>query len=656
MSIVEEVKQAERLTDINPSEEQLITGKYDKGEVNIRGFNVVIENPIGSIRKGKDVKGKAWATKMNNTYGYFKNTLGSDSDEVDVFLGPILDKVFDVYIINQVFEDNRKFDEHKVMFGFDSEQSAVKAYFSNYSKGWTGFDSVVTISLSEFREWLYSEETKFPIKTKQPMENIVNQSDDMKIVKLYGEVLADETLIDLKKQAGELKTGDRLVMEIASPGGSVAEGLLIMQWMDYLSSKGIQVITVVTANAYSIASLIMLCADVRLISEHGEVMVHNPMVPELNYVNANELEEHVNSLRELEGFMYQLYEVFTGLPKEDISLLMDNETYLNPNEAVQRGFADMVISIKKKPYQMATKPQKTVNMTNTVNVLKQVIAKMSGSDFVNQTYYDQNGGAVEIYQADSSTYQIGDKVSMEDGDVTLADGSKLVIEGGAIKDIIKGEIPAQTEELVEEPVVETVGQDGSTGEVAEPAEVVEQIVEDPKAGEFNTGPAPKDPAVAPKGKDEMPARTIETTESTTTKETIASASEEVVNAVEEEPKTVVEEPEAVADEPVNEAPASPSATPVVVENVSMEAFKALQAKVEEMAATIAKQEEMIANASKQGDEFRGYATEAIQTIAKNTSSSFKPEARITSVGPNPATIGKNSIFQKAKQASLAKNK
>ena len=174
----------------------------------------------------------------------------------------------------------------------------------------------------------------------------------IKVIKLHGEVSDDTTLSNLMQQAGEEKSYDTLVLEIASPGGSVAEGLDIMVWLDGLSSRGKKIVTVVTANAYSIASLIMLVAEIKLISRHGKVMVHNPMVPLLEYVNANELQQYIDNLRSLENTMYELYEFFTGLKQEQIKMLMDNETYLDPQQAVDYGFADMVVDIKPKSYEM----------------------------------------------------------------------------------------------------------------------------------------------------------------------------------------------------------------------------------------------------------------------------------------------------------------
>ena len=477
--------------------------------------------------------------------------------------------------------------------------------------------------------------------------NAAEKSDKINIIQLKGEVIEGETLKNLIKQTGSISQGESLVLEIASPGGSVAEGLEIMMWLENLSKAGIQIITIVTANAYSIASLIMLAADIKLISRHGKVMVHNPMVPELSYVNANELEKHIYSLRELEGYMYQLYQTFTGLDEEGIKLLMDNETYLGPEEAVSRGFADMVVNVKKTPYEMASKRENTVNMSKTVNMLKHIIAKVNNSDFVNQLYYDNEGGEIEIYQADPAQYQIGDRASVEDGEVQLADGCKLIIEAGVVKDVLKGEIAPQEAQVADEtevipamePVEETVSQDGSTGDLDVPAVISEEVITEPAmANEFNEGPAPVAPEV--KAADAMPASVTETVESTvSTTETVAQV---------EEPVAQVEEPVAQVD------------VPAVVNAYDEEEKMYLKNQVEELQARMKAQDDSItemksmmkAQATK-GEEFQSVAAEAIDALATNTVSGFKPESR--AVNTQEVSTGKKSIFQTLRnKANLAK--
>jgi ATP-dependent protease ClpP protease subunit len=644
MDVPTRLKNAEELTNTNPTEGQKSSGNYKKGKIIIKGLKISIENPIGSERSGIDTKGKAWTNTMLFTYGYFNGTIGKDGDPIDTFLGPIVNEMeFDIYVIDQVDENTRAFDEHKVMFGFESADMAKKAYESSYNKGWKGFDKITAFSLSKFKKWIYNKDAiKYPA-SKQSMGARIDYKNagdtTMKVVKMFGEVIEGETLSNLQKQAGDISKFEKLVVEIASPGGSVSEGLEIMVWLDSLSQQGKQIITVVTANAYSIASLIMLAADIKLISKHGKVMVHNPMVPLLEYVNANDLQNYIDSLRSLESIMYELYQVFTELPKERIKELMDNETYLTPEEAVLNGFADTVVDIKPKPYEMATNIKKEINMSKTLNILNRVIGMVNKSDFINQLYYDQTGGEIEIFQEDPSTYKIGDRTSVESGDVQLSDGSILKVEEYVITDINK--TPEASPAVVES--------------------IIEPVVPVEPAAEFNEGPAPVienavDPIVPQgvpsgepaKAKTDMPSKVIEKVESTvTTKETVAldsaQASEhevipEAIVPGEEAPKAAVipEEMAPKAEAPIVEAPVAAIPNPVE------EQMLALTNRITALEAKQLEAEGKFEAASK----FEEIATKAIDTIATNTVSNFRPDA-----SSPEAPHAKGSIFQQLKEKS-----
>jgi len=215
------LKKAEKLTNNNPTQEQIDNGTYQKGLADLKGFKIAIENPVGSTRSGVDDRGNPWKTKMEHTYSYFLNTEGNDGDPVDVFIGSEINNNFDVYVIDQVKEGTKEFDEHKVMFGFNSKGEAVKAYLDNYQDNWTGFSNITAYSLSSFKKWLYDEElVKQPAK-RQPMTSIENYTNGVSgdipinIIKLVGEVLAEETLLDLQRQARGIQAGHTLVVEIA---------------------------------------------------------------------------------------------------------------------------------------------------------------------------------------------------------------------------------------------------------------------------------------------------------------------------------------------------------------------------------------------------------------------------------------------------------
>lgn len=155
----EEIKMAEDETDTNPTEAQKESGNYRKGHVRIDGMEISIEQPKGSVRRGTDAKGNKWESKMHNTYGYIRGTQSVDGDHIDVFLSdaPLHGMV---YVVDQVNPETGEFDEHKVMYGFESEDAARKAYLSNYEKGWKGLGAITEVSREDFKEWVQSSKRK----------------------------------------------------------------------------------------------------------------------------------------------------------------------------------------------------------------------------------------------------------------------------------------------------------------------------------------------------------------------------------------------------------------------------------------------------------------------------------------------------------------
>ena len=155
----EEIKMAEDETDTNPTDAQKESGNYRKGHVRIDGMEISIEQPKGSVRRGMDAKGNKWESKMHNTYGYIRGTQSVDGDHIDVFLSdaPLHGMV---YVIDQVNPETGEFDEHKVMYGFESEDAARKAYLSNYEKGWKGLGTITEVSREDFKEWVQSSKRK----------------------------------------------------------------------------------------------------------------------------------------------------------------------------------------------------------------------------------------------------------------------------------------------------------------------------------------------------------------------------------------------------------------------------------------------------------------------------------------------------------------
>ena len=151
--------------DVNtePTEAQEEAGNYKKGHVQVGTFDITIEQPEGSIRRGTDADGKKWESKMHNTYGYFRGTEGVDGDHIDVFLSNDIDgwNGRKVFVVDQYNPDGT-FDEHKVMLGFNDMDKAKSDYLANYEKGWENGRriTVSTTNLEDFEKWIDSSHRK----------------------------------------------------------------------------------------------------------------------------------------------------------------------------------------------------------------------------------------------------------------------------------------------------------------------------------------------------------------------------------------------------------------------------------------------------------------------------------------------------------------
>lgn len=111
-----------------PSIEDAKTGDYKKPVIKWRGMIIRIENPAGSVRRGKN-----WETRMKYDYGYISGSNGVDGDEVDVYVGPHLEDAKMVYVVHQRKYGNwDKYDEDKCLIGFMSEDEAKAAYLAHY--------------------------------------------------------------------------------------------------------------------------------------------------------------------------------------------------------------------------------------------------------------------------------------------------------------------------------------------------------------------------------------------------------------------------------------------------------------------------------------------------------------------------------------------
>jgi ATP-dependent Clp endopeptidase proteolytic subunit ClpP len=127
-----------------------------------------------------------------------------------------------------------------------------------------------------------------------------------------------------------------VTMNINSPGGDVLEGVAIY---NILKARG-NVKMRVQGLCASIASIIMMAGKEIEVCKGSFVMVHNPFAMTMG--ESEDLRSTADVLDKMKSSMAEIYAARTGLSEDEVAKIMDNETWMTADEAVEKGFADKV--------------------------------------------------------------------------------------------------------------------------------------------------------------------------------------------------------------------------------------------------------------------------------------------------------------------------
>ena len=164
-----------------------------------------------------------------------------------------------------------------------------------------------------------------------------------RVLELYG-TIAEESWFDDDITPAQFRdelfsgTGD-VVIWLNSPGGDcVAASQIYAMLMDYPGNVTVKIDGI----AASAASVIAMAGTKVLMSPVSMMMIHNPMTIAMG--DKAEMEKAIEMLSEVKESIMNAYEIKTGLSRAKISHLMDAETWMNANKAMELGFIDDVLS------------------------------------------------------------------------------------------------------------------------------------------------------------------------------------------------------------------------------------------------------------------------------------------------------------------------
>ena len=169
-----------------------------------------------------------------------------------------------------------------------------------------------------------------------------NDSDGARELELYG-TIAEESWFDDDITPAmfreELFAGSGPVtVWINSPGGDcIAASQIYTMLMDY---KG-DVTVKIDGIAASAASVIAMAGTEVLMAPTALMMIHNPATIAMG--DHEDMKKAIGMLDEVKESIINAYEIKTGLSRDKLSKLMDAETWMNANKAVEFGFADGIL-------------------------------------------------------------------------------------------------------------------------------------------------------------------------------------------------------------------------------------------------------------------------------------------------------------------------
>ena len=168
-------------------------------------------------------------------------------------------------------------------------------------------------------------------------------------------------------------TGD-VIIWINSPGGDcVAASQIYSMLMDYQGKITVKIDGI----AASAASVVAMAGTEVLMAPTALMMIHNPAT--MAFGDHTDMKKAIEMLDQVKESIINAYEIKTGLARDKLSKLMDSETWMNANKAIEMGFADALMEDVKKTHD---EEAYSFSQKQTNNVLINKLVKNAGTSAV----------------------------------------------------------------------------------------------------------------------------------------------------------------------------------------------------------------------------------------------------------------------------------
>lgn len=186
------------------------------------------------------------------------------------------------------------------------------------------------------------------------------RGDEPAVVMLYGDIGGfGITANDFAKELHALGKQKEIRLHISSDGGDVFEGYAMYNVLRRNKAKKVVVIDGLAA---SMGSVIAMAGDEIIMPSNAQLMIHNPYGVAIG--GAKEIFSFARALENMKKSVRDIYAERSGMGKEEVQTLMDDETWLTAAEAVELGLADTI----EKPVKLAASVAARFDLSKFKNV------------------------------------------------------------------------------------------------------------------------------------------------------------------------------------------------------------------------------------------------------------------------------------------------
>lgn len=270
-------------------------------------------------------------------------------------------------------------------------------------------------------------------------------------VNITGEIIPYEAydfpgFVNLTTVEDQLKNanGDDIKVNINSWGGDVDEGFLIYTALrKYAQDNNAKVTTYIKGRCYSIATVIFLAGDKRVLNKFIAPFVHNAWTYSMG--DAKELIRVATDLEKVNTRIGQFYADHTNLTYEEARELMENETSIDPSEALEIRFGTEIEEVLR-PVAL----NKILNKKSKNNMAQEIKDEKGLMNALKAFFTPKSVKNLEVFTSASETLlfpdleegdnpKVGDKATIDgkaaEGEITLQDGTIYVFVAGVLEEI-----------------------------------------------------------------------------------------------------------------------------------------------------------------------------------------------------------------------------